>query len=89
MFHRVNFDQTAFENDWIGKIDGFLCLRKGEGDTMKFLDALISNGIFVLAIGMVLYLAITLLAMGHFHDIFDCPICNNAEIGSSQIVAHK
>jgi len=89
IFWLCQFRPNSFENDWIGKIDEFCCLKKGEGDTMKFLDALISNGIFVLAIGMVLYLAITLLAMGHFHDIFDCPICNNVDMVSSQIVAHK
>ena len=89
MFHRVNFDQTAFENDWIGKIDGFLCLKKGEGDTMKFLDALISKGIFLLAIGMVLYLATTLLGIAHFHGIFDCQICNNVDTVSSEMLANE
>jgi len=73
----------------LAKTVSFVAREKGEGDTMKFLDGLISNGIFLLAIGMVLYLATTLLAVAHYHGIFDCPICNNVETVSSQMIANE
>ena len=71
----------------IGKGDQFRCLNKGEGgDKMKFLDALISNGIFLLVIGMVLYLATTILAIARLGNIVDCPICINVDTVSSELI---
>jgi hypothetical protein len=43
---------------------------------MKFLDAFIGKVIYLLVIGMSLFLVTSVLAITHLGGIFDCPICN-------------
>lgn len=49
---------------------------------MKLLEEIISKGIYLLVFGMILYLALTTLVIGHVPGIYDCQTCNNAMMAS-------
>lgn len=51
---------------------------------MKLLDVIISKAIYLLVIGMFLYLASTTLAIAHLDGFVYCSICNQVETVSPQ-----
>ena len=46
---------------------------------MKYLDKFLSTAIYVITVSMFVYMFATGLAIAHFGDIHECPICAFAE----------
>jgi hypothetical protein len=46
---------------------------------MKYLENFLSSAIYVIVIGMFVYMFATGVAITHFSGIHDCPICAFAE----------